>query len=155
MTKETFIGGLGTLYEPIPYTACWEWLGYVEPDGYGQVRYDGKMQMAHRVMYKIAKGPIPEGMFVCHTCDNPGCVNPEHLWVGTPRDNMVDMVNKGRNRNTKGERNSSARLTEDIVREIRQHDKAHSMTPKEIADHYGISVSHTRNILAGVFWKCV
>ena len=78
-------------------TDCWEWQNATNNIGYGMFRWtSGKMRTAHRASYEIYKGPIPEGMIVCHTCDNPKCVNPEHLWVGTRKDNYDDMVSKGR-----------------------------------------------------------
>lgn len=79
--------------------ACWEWVGGRNADGYGEVRADGRMQKAHRVSWALAHGPIPPGMHVCHTCDNPPCVNPEHLFLGTNRANMRDRQAKGRTKN--------------------------------------------------------
>lgn len=77
-------------------TACWMWRGGATAAGYPNVLVDGVHKPAHRVAYELAKGTIPAGMFICHTCDNPRCCNPAHLWVGTHNDNMADMVAKGR-----------------------------------------------------------
>jgi hypothetical protein len=78
-------------------TDCWEWTAACNNIGYGLFRYNNQlMRSAHRVSYEIHKGPIPQGMVVCHTCDNPKCVNPNHLWTGTRQDNSKDMTNKGR-----------------------------------------------------------
>jgi HNH endonuclease len=78
-------------------TDCWEWQHATNNIGYGMFRWaSGKMRTAHRASYEIHKGPIPTGLSVCHTCDNPKCVNPEHLWAGTLKDNAQDMVAKGR-----------------------------------------------------------
>jgi len=81
----------------IPFHACWEWVGCgVRGTGYGQIRFKGRLLKAHRVSWEIHNGPIPHGMCVLHRCDNPGCVRPEHLWVGTMADNNWDRERKGR-----------------------------------------------------------
>lgn len=78
-------------------TNCWEWTAATNNIGYGMFRFNvNKMRTAHRVSYELFNGPIPPGLVVCHTCDNPKCVNPDHLWVGTMKDNWDDMNNKGR-----------------------------------------------------------
>ena len=77
-------------------TGCWEWQRVKNSMGYGQMTVDKRMVYAHRVYWSRVNGPIPEGMCILHRCDNPGCVNPEHLWVGTQKDNQQDMVRKGR-----------------------------------------------------------
>lgn len=76
---------------------CWEWLGS-KINGYGQFYYEGKNYRAHRLSYKIFIGPTPDDLFVCHKCDNPGCVNPKHLFLGTNSDNQKDCVAKGRHK---------------------------------------------------------
>ena len=79
-------------------TDCWEWTAAFNNIGYGMFRWaTNKMRSAHRASYELFNGPIPEGMIVCHSCDNPKCVNPKHLWAGTHRDNYNDMMAKGRN----------------------------------------------------------
>ena len=77
-------------------TNCWKWIGGKDRHGYGLVKIAGSMKLTHRVAYANFVGPIPAGMHVLHTCDNPGCVNPTHLWLGTHQDNMDDMARKGR-----------------------------------------------------------
>src|SRR4029077_21237887 len=81
---------------------CHRWQRHIDKDGYGTMRLRGVPRRAHRMFYHIFKGPIPEGILVCHDCDNPPCVNLEHLFLGTNLDNLADMVKKGRN--IKGER---------------------------------------------------
>lgn len=77
-------------------TECWEWQASVNNIGYGFIRDGKKMRTAHRVSHELYIGEIPEGSVVCHSCDNPKCVNPDHLWTGSMKDNHTDMVSKGR-----------------------------------------------------------
>ena len=76
-------------------TGCWEFTGARKAGGYGHMKFEDGYQGAHRVSYRIYKGDIPHGMFVCHHCDNPPCFNPDHLWLGTVQDNADDMIRKG------------------------------------------------------------
>ena len=99
---------------------CWRWHGCI-PNGYGRLQthfIDGPKTSAHRYSYMIHKGSIPEGMFICHTCDNPSCVNPDHLYAGTHSQNMLDMHSRGRGgwQFNKGNRHS-AKLTHEEIRD--------------------------------------
>ena len=99
---------------------CWVWTAAVDKDGYGLIysKELGGLKKAHRVAYILFKGPIPEGLCVLHTCDNPPCVNPNHLWTGTNRNNIDDMVAKGRSLH--GKKGTKTKLTEEQVLKIRK-----------------------------------
>ena len=84
-------------------TACHQWTAYTLK-GYVQIGVGAKMEGSHRVSYEVYRGPIPDGLHVLHTCDNPACVNPDHLWLGTNQDNIDDMVAKGRQVSANGEK---------------------------------------------------
>lgn len=105
---------------------CWEWKAGKCGNGYGTIwmgtRRQGGKVYAHRLTYELSHGQIPEGLFVLHRCDNPSCVNPSHLFVGTAGDNIRDAYSKGRRKGPRrfGEANHSAKLTDQAVREIRR-----------------------------------
>lgn len=120
---------------PEPFSGCWLWTAWVNEKGVGYFRLGGRDLRAPRVAWQIANGPIPEGMFVCHHCDTPSCVNPQHLFLGTPRDNMHDMIRKGRQRH-------NARLSGSDVSEIRRSTD----TWKVLAGKYNVSRDYVRKI---------
>ena len=102
-----------------PDDQCWHWVAYKRPDGYGQFYLDGKTVTAHRTAWQLTSGRIPNGLCVCHKCDNPSCVNPGHLFLGTMTDNIRDRDAKGRNGSNQGENGPTAILTEKDVLDIR------------------------------------
>ena len=103
-----------------PATGCWEWQLTPNTKGYGTFTLETKRIMAHRYSYTIHKGPIPDGLLVCHSCDVRHCVNPEHLWLGTAQANSSDMQRKGRSvgGTAKGEKHGMSRLTAEKAMEI-------------------------------------
>jgi len=133
---------------------CWEWTAGLI-DGYGQFKNrDGGERLAHRRSYTLYVGPIPNGMLVCHTCDNKICVNPKHLFLGTVQDNITDMVLK--DRNARGERNFKAKLTDENVNEIRSlylRDSYHSSNAKELSKKFNVSVITIQRIVRNSSWK--
>lgn len=139
---------------------CWPWIRGKTKSGYGEFMVDGRMRYAHREAYALANGPIPTGMFVCHKCDNPPCCNPAHLFLGTSRDNSVDMSRKGRAmaqrspHKIRGERNGSAKLTEDQVRSIRDAC-AEGASMASVARRYSVSSATVEHIMHGTKWRHV
>lgn len=134
---------------------CWLWTGAKNEKGYGVIGRGGRgsgNEKAHRVSWMIHFGPIPDGLFVCHKCDNPACVNPDHLFLGTNDDNVQDMVSK--NRNARGE-TSYAKLTEEQVIDIRQRHKQREVSCQDLANEYGVSRSEVQLIVSGKRWEHV
>ena len=107
-------------YEPVTESGCWIWTACSNGDGYGLIAINSQPSRAHRVSWSLHKGIIPDGVNVLHKCDNPSCVNPDHLFLGTQQDNVTDMIQKNRH-NHRGEANGKAKLNDDKVREIRLH----------------------------------
>lgn len=133
--------------------SCWEWQGGKDTKSYGVFTIKKKQYKAHRVMYSLSNNiPLRElrHLCVCHTCDNPSCVNPDHLWLGTQQDNMDDMVKKGRA--ATGVNNASSKLTKEIVREAR-FLRSRGMAYSEMARIYNISPGAIRKAVLGITWK--
>lgn len=132
-------------------SGCWEWIGSKNVYGYGVLWYNkwGKRTLVHRVIYSIFIGVIPNGMFVCHKCDNRSCVNPEHLFIGTAKDNTQDCIRKGRFVIHYGEECHNSKLTNEQVLKIRIDPRPH----KEISKEYNIDKSIVSRIQTGHRWK--
>jgi hypothetical protein len=139
---------------------CWPWKASANSGGYGAIKVNGKAEKAHRVSWKIHNGSIPyhdsaHGMCVLHKCDNPGCVNPNHLFLGTNADNMKDMVLKGRSADKSGEKNENVKLTASQVREIRRRHKECGVFHRVLAAEYGVSRVQIGRIVCGESWRWV
>jgi hypothetical protein len=134
---------------PEPNSGCWCWLGGVDKDNYGRA-WDSRLQRdakAHRLVYELLVGPIPADRQLCHTCDNPYCVNPEHMFVGTNLENCEDCKAKGRN--NVGVRHGSSKLSEAEVISIR----ASSDPARKLAAEMGISLATIYHIRSRRVWK--
>lgn len=125
---------------------CWSWLGYTEKTGYGVIRIDNKTKdMAHRVSFRIHKGEFPKKAFICHSCDNPPCVNPSHLWIGDATKNNIDKTFKGR---------AVKKLTVEKVLEIKKR-LSKGERQQSIADDFGIMQNTVSRIGSGARRKYV
>ena len=155
-------------YKPIQYTVdengCWICTSHSKcgNGGYFQIWIGGIKNSLHRYIFERFKEPIPKGMLVCHSCDNPSCINPEHLWLGTQKDNIQDMVKKGRKAKVenlftidppKGEKNPMAKLTEKQVLQIKKLLSDGILKQKEIAEIYGVESSRISSINKNKSWK--
>lgn len=138
---------------------CWTWAGY-KCGKYGQIKRYRKYHWAHRLGYEIQNGPIPPGLLVCHTCDNPPCVRGSHLFVGTHGDNNRDAIKKGRAQRVWsgkniGENSGAAKLTAEQVSEIRRLHKPHSreFSYPRLAAMFGVSQQTVALIIRRKHWK--
>lgn len=137
-------------------TGCWEWNKTKNNHGYGQLTVNKKTAFAHRLSYELFNGEIPNGSQVLHKCDNPSCINPAHLSIGTASDNMRDCYNRGRSKlkpnSMPGTQNPSAKLNATDVLEIRKLLK-NGHRQHKIAKLFGISQSNVSDIKRGVIWN--
>lgn len=131
---------------------CWIWNLAKDKDGYGHLKWHGQMTKAHRVSFTVYCGDIPDGYVVCHSCDNPPCINPRHLFVGTDQDNADDSVAK--NRRAVGSKNGMTTLTEEDVVVIREL-MAGSAYYKDVQEQFGISTAALFKITTGAYWAHV
>lgn len=129
----------------VPFSDCWFWVGAHDGKGYGQIRNHrgpGGLQYAHRTAYQLAHGDT-HGLHVCHSCDNPACVNPDHLFLGTDYDNHADKARKGR---------AGKKLTTSQAEKIRTLCRG-GVARKEVAKQFGVSTVMVGYIHRGMFWK--
>jgi len=132
---------------------CWEWLKSTNKQGYGHLNINNKLCRANRIAYKISYGIIPSGLCVLHTCDNPLCVNPNHLWLGTHNDNMRDKVLKGRCSHLKEELNPNSKLTKIDVLTIRNLYDMNGYTQYKLAELYNVTRSCIKHVVNKDVWK--
>ena len=122
---------------------CWHWTGAKSSWGYGQIGVNNRILYVHRIVWEQINGAIPEGMFVCHTCDNPACVRPNHLFLGTPGDNSRDMVLKGR---------ACFKLTKEQAKEALER-RQQGEEYKSIGRSYGVTGAAISALVRGKTWK--
>ena len=129
---------------------CWNWTAGASSRGYGVLEVGGRQMRAHRISWELRHGPIPAGVHVCHRCDNPRCVRPEHLWLGTNSDNMRDASQKGRI--AFGSRNGSAKLIEAEVSDILRLYERGEHSQREIARRHGVTQATISHIVRREQW---
>ncbi len=154
---------------------CWEWQGGIGHNGYGLCRINGRTIRVHRFAYTVTYGPIPDGMNVCHACDNRKCVNPAHLWLGTQAENIKDCIQKGRQPHPKGignprlvspgvgfgsgvgfgtgPDNANNVLSAEQVAEIRSRYASGGVSHEDLAQQYGVARTHIGRIVRRQVWK--
>jgi predicted DNA-binding protein (UPF0251 family) len=132
---------------------CWDWIRCLGKDGYGMFQINGRAIRAHRFSYLITNKKLPDGKLVCHTCDNPKCVNPNHLFLGSALDNVSDCIAKKRRTPLKGDKSGRSKLKEDEVLSIfKTYNEGH-VTQDELAQKYNVSSKTISKIITRTRWK--
>lgn len=139
-TTPSLMGIFNSKYMPEPNSGCWIWLGTIKNSGYGIIQYKKNRKRAHRLSFELHNGTIPNGLHVLHRCDNPTCVNPDHLFLGNHTDNMKDMVRKNR---------FFSKLNRKKVASIKKDKRAAPV----IAEAHGVSIGSIRNIKQNKTWR--
>ncbi len=137
---------------PEPNTGCWLWAGGRAKNGYGSFQLGG-LNTAHRYSYFFYKGDFDQSLHILHKCDNPGCVNPDHLFSGTHQDNMDDKNRKGRHKTLHGSDNGNSKLTAEKVIEIRKLHDPKSYPTRKLASMYGVNQRLIFNIIHRTTWR--
>lgn len=154
MTKKTVLERFEEKYIPEPNSGCWLWIGADDNKGYGHIKVNGSTIKAHRLSFNLHKGEIPVGLHVLHTCDNPICVNPDHLFLGTHQDNMLDRQVKGRNPLTLyGEDNPAHKLTGRQILDIRNKYLPRKYSVRRLAKEYNVSFQLIQKIVTNQVWS--
>jgi hypothetical protein len=131
---------------------CWNWTASITNKGYGIIGWEEKNRSAHRLAWELTFGKIPEGLCVCHHCDNPACCNPSHLFLGTHKDNMNDRDQKGRDANHAGENNGNHKITLKQAEEIRERYALGKERQVDIAKSFGVSQELISRIILHQSW---
>ena len=152
MIEKKYVDRFWSKVEILDENACWEWTG-ANNGRYGQFWVNERLEQSHRVSWILHCGEIPEGLFVLHECDNPSCVNPDHLFLGTQKDNMRDAVKKGRLKNQKGANNNRVELTENQVLAIRAEYKTGKTSCRKLGGKHGKDYKHINNIINRKSWR--
>lgn len=134
---------------PEPNTGCWIWMGAMLPTGYGRFKLKGRSSPAHRVSHSLYKGDVLFGTLVCHTCDNKWCVNPDHLYIGTHSENVLDSYRRNRMTSKKGTDHSMSKLKNNDIIFIRA-----SLSPRKLlANQFNVTVSNIQLIQTRKLWR--
>lgn len=131
---------------------CVLFTGHLDKDGYGRVRVGRRMYRTHRLAWELANSSIEKGICICHKCDNPSCVNPDHLFAGTPKDNTQDMFRKGRQSRRGGVDNGNSKLTPDKVLRLREMHAA-GASLRELSNTFSIHPAYASQVANGFNWK--
>lgn len=136
--------------------SCWEWIGGTNQYGYGKFRIGSSKDRtrctcpSHRISYMLFKGDIPDDLNICHSCDNPKCVNPDHLWTGTHNDNVQDKILKGRD--LRGEKHQNSKLTSDQIKEIREEYSHGNISMSKLGKKYSVCSAVIHDIVHRKSW---